>query len=290
MGDVFVSHLHMDHFAGFDRLLRLNLYQERCLRIVGPPGLVRGVEAKLAAYSWNLLGPHSADFSILALDWDGAGFRAAGVFRARDAFRRRDTPFPDLPPGILLDEPEFTVEAAVLDHGIPCLGFGLQERLRVNVHRARLDEMGLAPGPWLTQAKRAVRAGFGPETRFEAAPGRTMSLGVLREAGVLHVGPGQRVAYVTDMAASAANLDAAARLAAGADLFFVEAGFLPDDEALARAKHHMTAADAGALARRAGVRRAIPFHFSARYLEREADVRAAFEAAFAGHGKGAAPK
>jgi len=37
---VFVSHTHMDHFIGFDRLLRLSLGREKNLALYGPPGFL----------------------------------------------------------------------------------------------------------------------------------------------------------------------------------------------------------------------------------------------------------
>ena len=36
--DIFVSHTHIDHFAGFDRLLRLLVGRPKLLRLYGPPG------------------------------------------------------------------------------------------------------------------------------------------------------------------------------------------------------------------------------------------------------------
>jgi ribonuclease Z len=39
--DVFVTHMHMDHFIGFDLLLRKSLRKESPLAIYGPPGIIQ---------------------------------------------------------------------------------------------------------------------------------------------------------------------------------------------------------------------------------------------------------
>jgi ribonuclease Z len=116
--DAFVTHTHMDHFAGFDRLLRVCLHRAAPLHLVGPAGFIDQVEHKLRAYTLNLLDAQSVDFVIVAAEFGGDGSEHVCEFRAREAFRRHDMPNIRLPPGLVLDEDEFKVEAAVLDHGI----------------------------------------------------------------------------------------------------------------------------------------------------------------------------
>src|SRR3974377_1971902 len=62
----FVSHTHMDHFAGFDPLPRLFLHREDALHPIGPEGFADRVEHKLRAYTLNLLNENSVDFIIVA--------------------------------------------------------------------------------------------------------------------------------------------------------------------------------------------------------------------------------
>ena len=143
---IFVTHRHMDHFAGFDRLLRVTLYRPGVLRFVGPPGLIDGIAAKLHGYVWNLLDADSPDFAIFAAEFDGGRIGPWTRFRAWDAFRASDGGASDVAPGLVLSEPDLWIECSTLDHGTPCLAFSLQERLRVNVWRAGLDRLGLPVG------------------------------------------------------------------------------------------------------------------------------------------------
>ena len=86
----FVSHTHMDHFAGFDRLLRVCLHRTTALHLIGPAGFADRVENKLRAYTLNLLDAESVDFVIVAAEFSGASFDRVCEFRAREAFRRCD--------------------------------------------------------------------------------------------------------------------------------------------------------------------------------------------------------
>jgi len=65
-----------------------------------------------------------------------------------------------------------------------------------------------------------------------------------------------------------------------ADELFIETPFLDQDAEVAARAFHLTAAQAGSLARRAGVKRLVPFHFSPRYLGREQEIREEARRAF----------
>lgn len=265
VSDAFVSHTHMDHFAGFDRLLRFCLHRGGVLHLVGPSGFADRIEAKLAAYTWNLLDENSVDFTILVDEFDGR-LLCRRQFRAREAFRSRDVDAPALPPGLVLDEPDFSIEAAVLDHGTACLAFALQERRRVNVWREGLERLGLPVGPWLNAAKAAVRRGEPDDTLVAVTADLRVALGDLKR-DALRIAPGQRIAYVVDAAAHEDNIERAARLALGADQLFIETAFADEDAALATERRHLTVGAAAEIARRAGARRVIPLHFSRRYFD-----------------------
>src|SRR5262249_42553077 len=68
---VFVSHAHMDHFVGFDRLLRVCLHRTMPLHLVGPASFADRVQHKLKAYTLDLLGEDSCDFVITVAEFTG---------------------------------------------------------------------------------------------------------------------------------------------------------------------------------------------------------------------------
>ena len=285
---VFVSHTHMDHFVGFDRLLRLCLGRERPLTLFGPDRFIDQVEHKLAAFTWNLVENYAADLFITAHEVTADGWLRRATFSSRERFARHDCEAQPLGDGRLLIEPSFEVRCASLDHHTPCLAFALQEAMHVNVWRNRLAELGVEPGPWLREVKRAILAGAPDDTTVVAQAsgsagleGHSIALGTLRQHA-LQLVPGQKIAYVTDAAYHADNVRGIVNLAAQADLLFIECTFLEANSADAARKCHLTARQAGTIARTAAVSVLVPFHFSPRYGGRETELRAEAQAAFGG--------
>lgn len=282
---VFVSHTHMDHFAGFDRVLRILLARDKRLHMFGPPGFVERVEHRLASYTWNLVDSFPVDFTIAVSEFNGNGLRSAR-FRCRNRFSREEYGTATVTDGILLDEETFRVRSAMLDHKIPCLAFTLEEKNHVNIMKNRLLERGFAVGPWLTELKTAVLRGDPDDGPFRvwwkeggAVRERFILLGALKEE-LLQIVPGQKIGYVTDAAGSEANRERITALVRASDYLFIEAMFLHEDLERARENHHLTARQAGLLAREAGAVRLLPFHFSPRYSGREQALRSELEEAW----------
>jgi ribonuclease Z len=231
---------------------------------------------------------YASDLVVRVAEVSPDGRIEAAELRSRTGFRRETSPVPALPPGVLLDEETFQIRVAFLDHQIPCLAFALEEKFHVNVWKSGLEELGLPTGPWLRDLKSAVARGEPDETPVPVrwredgfVRERTVSLRELKEK-VLRIVPGQKIVYVTDAGFTPENAQAIVDLARGADSLFIETAFTHEEEQRAAEKYHLTARQAGWLARDAGVRRLVPFHFSPKHSE-EADrlVQEAMDA-FAG--------
>lgn len=293
--DIFVSHTHVDHFVGFDRLLRVLLGRERVVRLFGPEGLIEGVGHKLAAYTWNLVDRFRTNltFSVTEIAADGRGRTAS--FALRDRFAEGPARPVTVTGGVAHHEETFEICFTVLDHKIACHAYALQEIAHINVWKNRLEALGLKTGPWLRELKHAVLSGEADDRPIGAAwregrPAgeRTLPLGYLKRE-ILRVVPGQRLVYVTDALYTARNRRAILELARQADIFFIEAAFAGADADLALDRGHLTTYQAGTLARQAGARRIEPFHFSPRYAGAEAQMLSEVQRAFAGGAVAPAP-
>lgn len=233
LDDIFVTHMHADHFLGIIGLLRTMGLQgrETEMRLWGPAGAVPILEAAV-----NL-----------------------GVDRV---------PFPvriaELSPGSVLSREGYDVRVFRTSHGTPSIGYALVEHERLGrFHPERARELGVPHGPLFGQLHRGDTI---------EVDGR-----VIRPADV--VGPprpGRSVVYTGDTRPTR-DIAAAAQ---GADLLIHDATFCNEEADRARATRHSTAREAAQLAERAGVRRLVLTHISARYAEDprqlEREARAVF--------------
>jgi ribonuclease Z len=271
LSHIFVTHTHMDHFIGFDRVLRLLLGRDKDLYLYGPPGFLDNLAGKLAGYCWNLVENYENRFTLHAVELhpDRALCRSYPCherFIAEGGIRA--IPFD----GIVLDEAALCIRAIHLDHGIPVLAFRLDERFHINIVKTVLEEMGLGPGPWLNRFKKMIYEGADSDATIEIpgeTPGaspRRLSLEALKSR-IVRISPGQRLAYVADAAGTPDNLEKIAAFCRDVDHLFVEAAFSDRHREVALRKKHLTARQAGELARACRVKQYSLFHYSPRYSD-----------------------
>jgi len=268
----FITHTHMDHFIGFDRLLRTALGRDKTLALFGPAGFLQNVEGKLAGYSWNLVEKYNYPLTLEITEINSRS-TISRRYRCRDKFIAPDKSIEQPFNGILYEEPGLLVNAAILDHGIPSLGLAIKEHFHVNILKEGLKKLGLEPGPWLADFKQALYRRSDPDSKFSllAGPGQKAQhyrLGDL-SAKIALITPGQKISYITDVVYNQSNAAKIVKLVEASDHLFIEAVFLDDDKDMAAEKKHLTARQAGQLAAAAGVRQFSIFHFSPRYFGEE---------------------
>lgn len=162
--------------------------------------------------------------------------------------------------GVLATTPSYTLEARRLSHPVESFGYRLVEPDGRRMLPELLAEHGIK-GP---DVGRIQREG---------------ALGGVSLDDVSEVRRGQRFAFVMDTRLCE-GVDA---LAEGCDLLVIESTFLDGDHQLAVDHGHLTAGQAGRVARDADVRHLVLTHFSQRYSEPEGEFeRQARAAGFEG--------
>jgi len=286
---IFVSHTHMDHFIGFDHVMRICLGRNRHINLFGPPGFIANVEHKLGAYTWNLVENYTNDFTLHVTELL-LGERKSARYECRRKFHveanSETEPWHEDEP--VVDTGRFVVQTAFLDHKIPSLAFSLKETSRVNIMRNLLDERGLPTGNWLLALKEAV-LDERPDSTMIAVKGKARAgfvvdterpLGELRD--LVRVTRGQKIAYIPDAVYHEKNSEKIIALAWESDILFIEATFLHEDARTAAEKYHLTAQQAGLLARAARVKQMKLFHYSPKYKGKGLVLRREADSAFAG--------
>lgn len=234
---IFVTHLHGDHLFGLPGLLgsRSSMGCDAPLAVYGPRGIRHWLET-----TFSVTGSH-IHYELEIHEIEGGG-------------------------GVVLEDGEFTVTAAPLNHRIACFGYRVEERPRPGtLNAARLAELGVPPGPLYARLKAGEDV--------ELADGR-----VIRAAEVTGPPiPGRVIAILGDTT----PCESAVRLAEGADLVVHEATFEAALADKAAEYGHSTTAEAARTARDAGAARLLLTHFSGRYRDEdlarlEAEAREVF--------------
>ena len=261
ISDVCVSHTHIDHFIGFDTLLRLNLTEEKTLQVFGPPGILQNVMGKLQGYTWNIcqnlqlvilvqeIFPEKIVMTELA-SWKG--FAITNIVERPHSSR-------------ILADKEFSIHYLELNHKIPSYAYSFIEDESCNVRKDALEQLGLEPGPWVAKLKAFALNPAAAHQELHIQD-RVYAVEFLAQQLLVHK-PGMKITYLTDFLLEASRIEDITQFAWQSDWLFCEASFSEQERDKARITHHLTAKDAGKIARLAQVKQLVLFHFSRRYQD-----------------------
>ncbi|MDX1756091.1 MAG: Clp1/GlmU family protein [Marinobacter sp.] len=266
VSDLFLTHAHADHIGGFIWLVRSRIGHFPPCRVFGPPGLLNQVAGMMNGILWDRVEDRGPCFEVH--EWHGDHLKRWRVTAGnRDIDTLATVPVAD---GVVLREPGFQVRATELDHGIPVLAYAYEPRCQINVRKDKLQELGLAPGPWLQDLKQAYLASDW-QHRIALNDGSAPTVDELSQA-LLLTEPGEKLTYATDFGDSPDNVARLSQLAQEAHTLFCESSFLCADREQATRTHHLTTEACARIANQAQVNQLVAFHFSHRYEKKRDQV------------------
>lgn len=262
---VCISHAHVDHFIGFDRIIRVNVPHFRTLEVVGPAGIANQIRSKLLAYTWNLLEANQLNYRIHEVISDG---QAMTYSLSSDNLFTLGTPALTITPSVNsalgsvlpLLQSDVVVSAVILDHGTPVCGYSLTMSDSFTVSIDDVEKLGLTPGPWIGELQKLAVAG-------QIHGSVRLPNGEMRDAkdlakAILTRCRGQKITYLTDIVFSQGNLARVVAQFSGSDTLICETNFRHLHRDRAAKKKHLTTKQAALLAVSLGCKTLKIFHIS----------------------------
>jgi len=227
---IFVTHWHADHFLGIFGLVQTMSFNGRTepLTIYGPEWVQEFVTTLRHVTRFNLKFP------------------IEGVELTDRSWVRFDG---------------YTITAFAVSHGMPALGYALEEDPRPGrFNREGAIALGVPAGPLFGRLQRGETITIGTEgARREVRPEEV--LGTPR--------PGRKIVYTGDTRAIHAG---AGEIARNADLLIHDATYDECEAARAAEFYHATAAQAGEAASVLSARTLVLVHVSSRYTDAQAHI------------------
>ncbi len=220
LNSIFVTHFHADHFLGIPGLIQTMSFNGRTepLEIYGPEWTKQFV---------NLL---------IQLGYFKLGF----VINAHE-----------LKDGDVIDKGAYSVRAIGTDHGIPSLGYAIEEKGRVGrFNREKAIKLGVPVGPLFSKLQKGEPV---------IIDGRT----ILPSEVIGKSRPGRKIVYTGDTR----PCESIEKASAKADLLIHDGTLADELKDWAIETKHSTAGEAALLAKRAKVKQLILTHVSSRYSE-----------------------
>lgn len=226
---VLVSHWHGDHVSGLIGLIQTlgNTEEPGKLTVFGPKGTKERMHHLLQSCIFDL----RIDIDIKEVD-----------------AKKKE---------VIFENEDYEIEAAALDHSVPCLGYTFKEKDTRKINLEKAKKLGIPEGPLLGK----IQKGESVKVKDK----------IIHPEDVSAVKHGKKVAFIMDTALT----DNCYALAEGADVLISEATFESSKAEKAKEFKHLTAEQVALVANNSGVKKLFLTHFSQRYksladLEEEA--------------------
>jgi len=222
LSSIFITHFHADHFLGIPGLIQTMSFngREEPLDIYGPIWTKQFVDLLVQ------LGYYRLGFVINAHEMND---------------------------GDIIDKGEYFIKAVGTDHGIPSLGYVLEEKKRIGrFNREKAIELGVPVGRLFSRLQKGE-----PVT----IDGKT----ILPSQVIGESRPGRKIVYSGDTR-PCKNIETESR---GADLLIHDSTLAEDLKDWALETKHSTAKEAAHVARNADVKQLILTHISSRYCDKK---------------------
>lgn len=237
IADIFISHTHIDHFYGFDRVLRGSICADKTIRVFGPPGIIRNVQGKIDAYTWNLIKSYNLNICVVELSKSGVFKQSTysaykGFIPEITEIHHKDIELGD----------GFTFDYEFFDHGINSMGYRINEPQQIHINKELLTEKGYRPGKWIGELNTALADNTPKETLIQCETKNgaiSKSIAELEAEIVVYKKP-QSITFMTDIAPTYTNIQKAINFAKDSTILLIEGMFLKNEILHSIDKKHLT--------------------------------------------------
>jgi ribonuclease Z len=257
---VFITHHHVDHFIGFDRIVRANLDSDKTLSVFGPTGTITKVYDRIKSYEYQYFPFQKISIRVHEILPDRM-LRA--VLECTQRFPEPQIEENEWRGPVAYENDELLVEAVHTEHTVPCLAFALVEKTGYHPDVEKLNTGVLRSGPWVSHVLSLLRSGESEDMMLDIEGGR-FRLGSLAEQ-YFTSSLGARVTYITDTVWNAVTQPRLVKLSKRATRLYCDSFYSQAQSRQAQTHRHMTATQAAELAVQAKVEELVLIHFAGRY-------------------------
>jgi len=268
---VFISHTHVDHFIGFDRLLRVNIPHRRCLYFYGPIGLAENIRHKILGYTWNLIDDDQLCFEVCEIDAlshtlvrsslsKSSGFELIELAResCQDNFEL-----------VTLSDCSQVIAVPLYHKSIFSISYQLIYPIHSRINSQKMEQLGFKPGPWIKELQSKI-------ARHDLAgvlqiDGQSLLVRSLAEE-LVKKEESHRFTYLTDISYDRRNLQRLKKAFSQTSCLLSECSFTDADYLRAVDKAHLTSRQAALIGAYLGADSLLLFHVSNIYSQRVEEV------------------